>query len=160
MAHGRDRSGWPVRVVVPARVEPQDIERLCERVRAACCGRRGPVLCDLGLVAVPDLMVIDALARMRLTARRAGGSLVVVRLRSDLARLVALAGLGTVLLEPDGQGQGREQGRVGEDVEAPHGAIGHGGHLEREGDARPARAGSPGVLGEAERPVDGMGDEP
>jgi len=100
VAHGRDHSGWPVRVVVPARVEPEDIERLCERVRAACHGRTRPVLCDLGLVAVPDLMVIDALARMRLVARRAGGSLVVVRLRPDLAELVALAGLGTVLQEP------------------------------------------------------------
>jgi len=160
VAHGRDSSGWPVRVVVPARVEPQDVERLCERVRAATCGRRGPVLCDLGLVAVPDLMVIDALARMRLTARRAGGSMVVVRLQPDLARLVALAGLGTVLLQPDRQGQGGEERGVGEDVEAPHGAIGHGGHLEGEGDTRPTRAGRPGVLGEAERPVDGMRDQP
>jgi anti-anti-sigma regulatory factor len=159
VAHGRDRTGWPLRVVVPARVEPEEIERLCERVRAACCGRTRPVLCDLGSVAVPDLMVIDALARMRLAARRAGGSLVVVRLRPDLAQLVALAGLGTVLLEPDRQGQGREQRGVGEDVEAPHCAVDNGGHLEGQGDGRPAGAGGPGVLGEAERPVDGMGDE-
>jgi len=66
-------------------------------------------------------MVIDALARMRLTARRAGGSLVVVRLRPDLARLVALAGLGTVLLEPDRQGQGREQRGVRDGEHQPDG---------------------------------------
>jgi anti-anti-sigma regulatory factor len=152
VAHGRDQTGWPVRVVVPARVEPEEIERLCERVRAACCGRTRPVLCDLGLVAVPDLMVIDALARMRLTARRAGGSLVVVRLRPELARLVALAGLGTVLLEPDRQGQGREQRGVGEDVEPPHGAAGDRGYLEGEGHIRPPAA-DPTVLGEPEGPV-------
>ena len=108
MAHGRDHRGWPVRVVVPACVEPPDIERLCDRVRAACGDRARPVLCDVGLVARTDLTVLDALARMRLAARRAGGSLVVVHLRPDLAGLAALAGLATVLLEPDRQGQGRE----------------------------------------------------
>ena len=58
MAHGRDHRGWPVRVVVPACVDPPDVERLCDRVRAACGDRARPVVCDLGLVARPEALEV------------------------------------------------------------------------------------------------------
>jgi ABC-type transporter Mla MlaB component len=69
-------------------------------------------------VARPDLAVVDALARLQLAVRRAGG---VIRLRAasrPLCELVELAGLADVLaLEADGKPEHGEQLGVQEVVE-------------------------------------------
>ena len=86
------------------------IPALCERARRlleGCDG--GPVACDVGALAEPDAVTIDALARLQLTARRLGRR---VELRSaceELEDLLTLTGLLEVLTVG---------GRVGSAVEA------------------------------------------
>ncbi|MCW6009805.1 STAS domain-containing protein, partial [Micromonospora sp. CPCC 205371] len=55
------------------------------------------VPCDGGAVTAPDGVTIEALARLRLTARRLGCDLRVLRAHRRLAELVALTGLSDVL---------------------------------------------------------------
>jgi hypothetical protein len=54
----------------------------------------------------PDLAVIDALARLRLAVRRAGGRMWLEEVSPPLAELLDLAGLRR---EVEGQPEGREQ---------------------------------------------------
>ncbi len=78
--------------------------------------RPSTIVCDVGALA-PDAGVVDALARLQLTARRLG---VEIRLRhasSELQELLAFVGLRDVLrLETGGQAEEREQ-RVGVEEE-------------------------------------------
>ncbi|MFI7384498.1 STAS domain-containing protein [Streptomyces sp. NPDC049813] len=93
-------SSYPALVVVAGPIRPGDTPQLCDRVRAA--RQRAPdgdatVVCDVSGVTSTDLVTVDALARMGLAARRAGGRL---RLRDpspELARLLALTGLAEPL---------------------------------------------------------------
>ncbi|MCX5376348.1 STAS domain-containing protein [Streptomyces sp. NBC_00091] len=77
-----------------------DTADLCARVRALC--RDGPdeLVCDARAVTEPTLATVDALARAALTARRHGTPF---RVRADgpLRALLALAGLGEPLREPE-----------------------------------------------------------
>jgi hypothetical protein len=76
------------------------------------------VVCDVGAIVDPDVVTVDALARLQLTARRLGRQL---RLRDacvELQELLAFVGLGEVMplcsaspLEPRGQAEQREQAR-------------------------------------------------
>lgn len=78
-------------MVVEPPIRPEDIAGLCEEVRRLLGGDRADaVTCDVGSLAQPDLVVVDALARMQLAARQAGGS---IRLRHAGAALLALLGL-------------------------------------------------------------------
>jgi len=52
-----------------------------------------PVVCDVGAIASPDLVTVDLLARMQLTARRLGFSLQLSRPSSRLLALLDLTGL-------------------------------------------------------------------
>jgi anti-anti-sigma regulatory factor len=76
----------------------ETVSALCQRVAAALSACDDAVLvCDLRTVTDPDMTVIDALARMQLTARRHGR---VLRLRNAcpaLRELLTLAGLTEVL---------------------------------------------------------------
>ncbi|WP_327678401.1 STAS domain-containing protein [Kitasatospora sp. NBC_00458] len=58
---------------------------------------RGPVTCDLGALAAPDLAVVDALARLRLAAARQGVGLVLRNASGPLRELLAFSGLAAVL---------------------------------------------------------------
>ncbi len=70
------------------------VASLCDRVGAALRGADVDlVTCDVRRLTGPDAGVLDALARLQLTARRAGSS---IRLRSasaELCDLLELAGL-------------------------------------------------------------------
>ena len=55
------------------------------------------VLCDVGAIAEPDLVTVEALARLQLTARRRGHRLRLYGARRRLRELLALTGLGGVL---------------------------------------------------------------
>jgi hypothetical protein len=81
----------------------------------------GPVACDVGALAEPDAITIDALARLQLTARRLGYR---VELRSaceeleDLLTLTGLLGVLTVggpvvgsAVQARGEPELREQSR-------------------------------------------------
>jgi anti-anti-sigma regulatory factor len=83
-------------VDVPATRET--ISALCHRVAAALevCDE-AVVVCDLRTVTDPDMTVIDALARMQLTARRHGRALRLREACPALRDLLALAGLTEVL---------------------------------------------------------------
>ncbi|WAL97492.1 STAS domain-containing protein [Streptomyces sp. Je 1-369] len=127
-----------VRIEGPLR--PGDVPRLCEQVAAARHGPQGgpggggpggggagDVVCDVGAVTTADFATVDAIARLHLAARRAGGR---IRLRNPAPALLALLGLvGLVellglVVEMEGHAEQREPpGRVQEAVEAGDPAL-------------------------------------
>lgn len=93
--------------------------RLCEEARATLQETGADILvCDVAGLGPPVLAAIDALARLQLTARRAGGR---IRLRDPaphLSELLHLVGL-PMEIEMGRQAEQREPpGRVQEAVEA------------------------------------------
>ncbi|MFD3576070.1 STAS domain-containing protein [Streptomyces sp. NPDC058644] len=94
-------------------------QRLCEEARATLQATDADVLvCDVASLGPPVLAAVDALARLQLTARRAGGR---IRLRNPaphLRELLDLVGL-PMEIEMGRQAEQREPpGRVQEAVEA------------------------------------------
>lgn len=86
---------------------------LAERLRG-----RGPgvVTCDVTGIARPDVVTVEALARLRVTARRHGWRLVVSGAGPGLRQLVALLGLADALPESGRQAEHREQAGGVEEV--------------------------------------------
>lgn len=89
---------WPpsgprtVVVVVRGPIAAAGVRRLCDHVRALLeRGDAQVVTCDLGGFDTPDLGIVDALARLQLTARRVGGR---IRVRTAGAEVAALAHSG------------------------------------------------------------------
>lgn len=66
--------------------------------------------CRLSIVdesgALPDMSIVDQIARLALTARRAGGQLVIESVCDELAELLDLSGLG---VEVNWDAEGGEQ---------------------------------------------------
>ncbi|MFY1693116.1 STAS domain-containing protein [Plantactinospora sp. WMMB782] len=89
----------PLLVIDPA-LGRADIPEVCARLvdlLARHPGQGGVVVCDVSRVAEPSAVTVDALARLRLTARRLGVDL---RLRAApvrLRQLLALTGLAAVI---------------------------------------------------------------
>ncbi|MYU13772.1 STAS domain-containing protein, partial [Streptomyces sp. SID8361] len=84
----------PAVLVLDQPVTRAEVERLCERLSALA--RRagpGPVTVDVGGVGRPDLAVVEALARLRLTAGRLGCRIQLRNARGELRRLLAWTGL-------------------------------------------------------------------
>jgi ABC-type transporter Mla MlaB component len=106
--------GGPAVLVLTGRLTRAGIPPLVERLRALLAERGGgTVLCDVGgLDGAPDAVLIDAIARLQLTARRHGGR---IRLRgagSALRGLLALTGLGELPglgFEACGEAEQREE---------------------------------------------------
>ena len=74
------------------------IPAVCERARRLLAGcDAGPVVCDVGALAEPDAITIDALARLQLTARRLGRRVELRRTCDELEDLLELTGLREVL---------------------------------------------------------------
>jgi ABC-type transporter Mla MlaB component len=96
-----------------------DIPALCARAREVLEGNDcDPVVCDVGAVADPDAVTVDALARLQLTARRVGRRVQLRYACGELQELLVLTGLSDVLpcgrasgLDPRGQAEEREQAR-------------------------------------------------
>jgi hypothetical protein len=94
-----------------------DATDLCERLRAVLASSDAAVVvCDVGGLAA-DIVTVDALARLQLTARRLGRR---IELRSDtpeLGRLLSFVGLAEVLglRGQCGQAEEREQPRAVEE---------------------------------------------
>ncbi|WP_433790152.1 STAS domain-containing protein [Actinoplanes sp. CA-252034] len=77
-----------------------DIPALCARLADLLRGKGGGLVdCDVGAIREPDVAVVEAVARLRLTARRHGRHLVVTGAGPDLVLLFSLLGL-TDLLTP------------------------------------------------------------
>jgi ABC-type transporter Mla MlaB component len=88
-------------LVLDGPLTPGELGALCERVRssegASDRDPPGAVVCDVGAIVHPDVATVDALARLGLSARRAGREL---RLRAPspaLCALLDLCGLAAVL---------------------------------------------------------------
>jgi ABC-type transporter Mla MlaB component len=109
----------PATIVVVGPVARADIPAFCHRARllfAKC--RPGSVICDVSALTDPDVVTVDALVRMQLTARRLGRQ---VRLRhacEELRELLAFLGLSeqvsvepVLRIEPGRQAEQRKQAR-------------------------------------------------
>jgi ABC-type transporter Mla MlaB component len=94
-------------------ITSESIPALCERARRLLerCDA-GRVACDVGALAVPDVVTIDALARLQLTARRLGYRVELQRACGELEDLLVLTGLSDVLPCRSGEdASGVEAGR-------------------------------------------------
>jgi hypothetical protein len=83
-----------------------------------------PIVVDLSALTEPDPVVLDALVRLQLAARRLGTSIRLENACSELVDLLALVGLSDVLplvwgsgVEVDRQVEQREEVLVDEEVE-------------------------------------------
>ncbi|MET7438437.1 STAS domain-containing protein [Streptomyces sp. NPDC005568] len=106
----------PAVLALPGPVTRDAVPRLCARVRAQLEETgAGVVICDVAGLGPPGLAAVDALARLELTARRAGGR---IRLRNADPALRALLGLVGLRFEAEGEPEEREPaGGVQEAVE-------------------------------------------
>jgi ABC-type transporter Mla MlaB component len=96
-----------------------DIPVLCADLGGILRGRDGGVVvCDVADVARPDLVTVEALARLRVTARRHGWRLVLGGAGPDLLQLVHMFGLTDALPQVGRQSEQRKQaGGVEEGVD-------------------------------------------
>lgn len=92
----------PMVVALGVRVEKADVPRLCEQARDGL-ERTGAteLICDAGALLEPGLTAVEALARLRLTAHRAGASLRIRDPGTALRQLLLLTGLVEVIGEPE-----------------------------------------------------------
>jgi anti-anti-sigma regulatory factor len=93
-----------------ATVTRADVPALCADLTELLSARDGDlVICDVTEVARPDVVTVEALARLRLVARRHDRRLVVAGAGPVLLRLVGLLGLDEALPQPGRQPEQREQ---------------------------------------------------
>ncbi|GAA2403780.1 hypothetical protein GCM10010420_33860 [Streptomyces glaucosporus] len=120
-----------------------DIPALCERLHRLLRGTRAdPVTVDMGGCPTADLVAVDALARLQLTARRLGRRIRLGRAGGDLRSLLARTGLDEAL---DRETDGETNGGAGGETDR--------GAAEEARGAGPDRAGSAGTeaRGQAEQ---------
>ncbi|NBE55709.1 STAS domain-containing protein [Streptomyces sp. YC537] len=90
----------PIVVALGDRVDRADVPRLCEQARNGLEHTGATeLICDAGALAEPGLAAVEALARLRLTARRAGASLRIRDPGAGLRQLLLLVGLVEMLGE-------------------------------------------------------------
>ena len=95
------------------------IPGLCERARQMLeANSEYRFICDVGALSDPDAAVVDALARMQLTALRLGRRVELRAACAELRHLLAWMGLEDLIplcpelsLEPERQAEKREQAR-------------------------------------------------
>jgi ABC-type transporter Mla MlaB component len=79
-------------------IDRADIAAFCDRARRLMeRSEADPVVCDLGRVARPDAVTVEALARLQLVARRLGRRLIFRDACGELLELVAFVGLDRAL---------------------------------------------------------------
>lgn len=106
--HGESPSGWHApAVLIWGPLTRAEAPARCEAVAAMLLERRAVVVDVTGVVAA-DLVLVDAIARILLLARRLGGTLRVVGVSRDLALLLHVIGLEEVLRELDRPPQPRD----------------------------------------------------
>jgi ABC-type transporter Mla MlaB component len=72
-----------------------DIPALCAALAASFSD--GDVVCDVSAVTRPDIVTVELLTRLALTARRLGGQLTIAGARPELRDLLDLLGLSDTL---------------------------------------------------------------
>jgi ABC-type transporter Mla MlaB component len=99
----------PPVLVLPGPVSRGEVAGLCARVRALLAHGAGGadrvVVCEAGGLGPPGLGTVELLARLQLTARRAGGR---IRLRDPDPALLALLDLVGLSFQVEGQPEQRE----------------------------------------------------
>jgi anti-anti-sigma regulatory factor len=81
-------------VVVIGAITHADVPALCERLRDLVEGRPVEVVvCEVGALAA-DLLAVEALARLQLTAQRCGCRIRLCEASRELETLLELCGLG------------------------------------------------------------------
>ncbi|MEV5673941.1 STAS domain-containing protein [Streptomyces sp. NPDC052179] len=99
----------PIVLVVEGRVTRSAVPGLCAELesllrspQAAALGPAEAVECDVGGVVQPDLALVEAVARLGLVARRAGGRrLRLRRVPPEVRTLLRLVGLADVVVLDD-----------------------------------------------------------
>ena len=87
-----------------------EIPALCADLAERLRGRgAGVVICDVTAVGEPDVVTVEALARLRLTARRHGCALHVYGADQRLLTLLSFLGLGDALTQAGGKAEERKQ---------------------------------------------------
>jgi hypothetical protein len=100
-------------VVVFGPLGPGVAQRLLDGVGSLLQGGGATrLVCELGAAGLPDLTLLEALARLQLLARGGGAQLVVCGASAHLVGLAALCGLEVL-----GQAEATEQRRVQEVVD-------------------------------------------
>ncbi|MFF3510074.1 STAS domain-containing protein [Streptomyces sp. NPDC002573] len=93
----------PAVLHLPVSLGRDEVAALCEDVRALLVsGVAEVVVCDASRTGPPALATVDALARLQLAARRAGGR---IRLRHPAPALRALLDLAGLPIELEGQAE-------------------------------------------------------
>ncbi|WP_371784821.1 STAS domain-containing protein [Streptosporangium subroseum] len=121
-------AGGPIHMTASAtsfaigvKITRADIPALCADLAELVRGRDGGVVvCDVAGVAHPDVVTVEALARLRLTARRHGWDLVVTGAGPDLLDLVHLFGLTDALIQTGRQSEEWKQAGGVEEVVDGH----------------------------------------
>jgi ABC-type transporter Mla MlaB component len=116
----------PVLSIV-GRVTPDDVDGLyCRVTNQRGESGEGAVLCDVGAVTAVDAVIVDALARLQLNARRDGRSIELLHASAALRDLLDFIGLSKAV--PCVGGSGLEPRRQAEEREPASG-------VEEEGDS-------------------------
>ncbi|MEU2621317.1 STAS domain-containing protein [Streptomyces sp. NPDC007157] len=112
----------PAVLVLPGPVAKDAVAGLCAEVRALLAGgAAGIVVCDVAGIGPPGLTAVDLLARLELTARRAGGR---IRLRDPDPALRSLLRFVGLRLQVEGEVEEREPALgVEEEVEPGQSAV-------------------------------------
>ncbi|MBB4754456.1 hypothetical protein BJ964_008617 [Actinoplanes lobatus] len=109
-----------IRFPVRTRLARTEIPVLCAALADSLRGRPGDlVVCEVTGPGEPDVVLVEALARLRLTARRHGRRLRVDGAGPPLRSLAALLGLGDLLVQVGGEPEQREQPGGVEEVDDP-----------------------------------------
>jgi ABC-type transporter Mla MlaB component len=155
-------------VAVSGPIAPADVPELWEQVRMLEGGSNaGHLVCDVKALVHPDAAMVDALARLQLSARRFGRRLCFHDASRELRELLAMMGLSDAVpcspaspRQPRGQAEEREEGRgVQEEAEACDLAGRELQHLQ--GPRLEATSGTSRlVLPERRRTVRDGGDQP
>ncbi|MDT0428024.1 MULTISPECIES: STAS domain-containing protein [Streptomyces] len=88
----------PLAFVVTGRVTRADVPGLCAELEALLSAPgTAAVDCDVGAVVCADLVLVEALARLGLVARRAGRRLRLRNVSDELRSLLGLVGLSRVV---------------------------------------------------------------
>jgi ABC-type transporter Mla MlaB component len=87
-------------------LEPQinreDVAGLCEQFRGWLQDQVGvAVVCDVSAIVDPDVVIVDVLARLQLSALRVGRRIRIEGACRQLAELLAVTGLGELFSAPD-----------------------------------------------------------
>jgi anti-anti-sigma regulatory factor len=106
-------------LIVGGRIDPAAVPVLCGRLRMLLEGSDADlIICDVSALVDPDAVAVEALARLRLTARRLGREILLRHASCELQELLALVGLQEAFapcaglpLEPRREPEQREESR-------------------------------------------------